>query len=1223
MKKTEQILGLDIGVSSIGLAIIKVINGIKSIEKLSVRIVPEDPNFHGKFYTGNTASKNLDRTLKRGIRRNNQRFKARRDELYAALKANNMFPSEANFDLEVKELYGLRASAAEKKISRQELGRVLVLLNQRRGFLSNRKSISAEENSSEYKERIALLEKELEGRTIGQQLFKELSEAENTFDILLRERIYQRSSYIEEFDRIWLTQKKYHKTLTGGPNEHNNKATLYNKLRNKIIYYQRPLKSQKGSVSNCLFEKHHKSVTKSSPYFEIFRIWQKINDLKVTMNNGDDIFPTQEQKEKLYHSLFYGENLNKKNELTVTAIKKLLGLKRNEGYLNFTEILGSNTYNKLKNALAKAGIKNPEKHLAFDPYKQNEAKGLLELWHITYSIPNEKDVKNTLVKRFGFTQKQSALIAEQVGYKSDYGNLSTRAIKKLLPSLQKGLGYSEACDAIGYDHSGYKTEIKLKKQLEPIPKNSLRNPVVEQILNQLVNMVNLAVAEYGAFDEIRIELARELRNSAKTRERITKSNSANKRRSDWIRNELKDNYGFKIVNGRDVKRYKLWEETNKQCLYCNKPINKTDLLSGSAEIEHILPRSRSFSNAMSNYILAHRKCNSTKGQRTAYDYLESLGTDRLSGYIEHVNKLYQDGKGTISKGKFDNLLCKGENIPTDFVDRMKKDSQYIAKVAVKMLKSICTNTYTTTGQITDLLRHEWKLKSVLQELSFDKYKAIGQTTTKKIKDAQGKEKTIEIITNWTKRDDHRHHAVDALICALTDQKIIFKLNNLNKLYQYHKNELSTAELEELEKNLGGKFSFKEFSEHQGNIYDCPIKNIREVTKKHLEELFISFKKDNSKVLTHNENVIKNGDPQSTWVPRGRLHEETVMGQIRRISEKPIKLNTKFPLEAIPNIVSPIVKKLITKRLVEYDNKVKLAFDTKQLKKNPIKYKGDALQEVKIWEDVSTKRVEIESFFADGQKSKSAKIKLIENASKLDKAIGNALSERLKMNNNDFKRAFSELDNHPVKLKNGKTIKSITVYAESKAIAVGRKRDNRGKAILNENSHPIPANFVKTGGNHHALIYIDRKGEYHNEVVTFWDAVAIGLLNIEQTGKPYPIINRKEHSEFGRLKFSMQINDLFVFDLKHARNPQEENEIDFLENKNRKQISQQLYRVQKMSKKKTGAFEVTYRHHLEATIDRSSSNLKGITWQEHGSKNHFARLTKVRLNHLGEIVKVGE
>jgi len=1218
----KRILGLDIGVSSVGLAIITDNNGRKEIQNMAVRVVPEDPNFHGKFYSGNTASKNEDRTIKRGIRRNNQRFKLRRDRLYNKLKEVDLFPGDVLFKLDALKLYELRAKAVEEKITLEEFGRVLILLNQRRGFLSNRKASTKEENTTEYKERIKELESELKGRTIGQQLYSELQASESIFDILIRERTYQRASYIEEFDRIWDKQHSFYPdVLTGTSNDEDIKDTLYDTIRNRIIYYQRSLKSQKGLVSECPFEKYHKATAKSSPYFELFRIWQKVNDLSWKTPEGVENTPTQEQKQKLYKSLFYGENLNKSYKLTVSKIKEILGYSLRERiYLNFTELDGSRTFSIIKNAIEESGIENVEQFLSFNPEQNDEKGGLFELWHITYSLPTEKEVVNTLQKRFNFTQEQSEIISKKVSYISDYGSLSTRAIKRLLPYMAKGIGYSDACDKVGYDHSGYKTKIKIGEKLKAIHKNSLRNPVVEQILNQVVNMVNLAIDEYGDFDEIRVELARELRNSAKTRNSITASNSKNKKKNEKTRKILKQEFGFNIVNGRDIKRYNLWEETGLKCLYCNKFIKEDDFISGQAEIEHILPKSRSFNNSMSNYIMAHRKCNANKDQQTAYDFMVSKGNDALHQYVSKVNALYNDGNGKITRAKFDNLLTKGEDIPSDFVERMKKDSQYIAKESVKMLKTVCKNVYTTTGQVTDLLREEWQLKHALQEVNIDKYRALKQTENKEIKDSQGNPKTIEIIKDWSKRDDHRHHAIDALICALTDQKIIFKLNNLNKIYQFAKNSLSVEELAKMEEINEHRYDLKEFVAQGAYEFKEPIKNLRCEVKKHLAEIFISIKKENSKVLTPNINKPKNGKEQMTWVPRARLHGETVMGSVKRIAKKKIKLDKKFDVNILENIISPNHKKILISYLSQYDNDPLKAFDSRLLKKEPLMCKNKPLKDVAVYEYVNTKRVEIEGYFTDSQRKDPAKKKLIENVLEIDREAGSKLQERLNEFNGNFKEAFRNLNKTPIILKNGKKLKSVTIYDESKTIEVSVKKDLFGKEVLDNKGLKIPSSYVNTGGNHHALIYRNEKGEYKDKVISFFDAVEIGLLNIEQTGKPYPIINRNNDVELGAFQFSMQINDLFVFDLKHSENPQEENEINFIENKNRALISEKLFRVQKLSKKSNGVFDIEFRHHLEATINRK---IKEITWVNFQSNKHLDRLTKVRVNHLGQMIKVGE
>lgn len=1190
----KKILGLDIGVSSVGLAVIYENEKKFEIQDMAVRIIPEDPNFHAKFYTGNKASKNADRTINRGIRRGIQRFKQRRDRLYDALKANNCFPENELFELNALTLYGLRHRAVTEQISLMEFGRVLIHLNQRRGFQSNRKSNSEEEDSTDYKKRIAELEADLGNLTIGQKLYQELAQSAHPLSIVLRERTYLRASYMEEFDRIWDFQKKYYpEILTGGPQQDDNKGTLYELLRNKIIFFQRPLKSQKGLVSKCTFEPLHRCANRSSPYFEAFRIWQRINDLAWKNSRGETLYPDISQKKLIYEKLFHDKDLNAKCQLTVTKIKEIIGYSKNEKiYLNFPELDGSKTYRLIKNALSKANITNYERFLFFNPQINDEKGGLLELWHILYSIPTEQDLIKTLQKRFGFSSDQATIVANEVHFNSDYGSMSTKAIKKLLPYMEGGMGYSEACDSVGYDHSGYKTKIELQNKLQAVKPNSLRNPVVEQVLNQVVNVVNLAMEKHGQFDEIRVELARELRNSAKTRKAIANQNQKNKKYNESVRERLSKEYNFKLINGRDVKRYSLWEETNQICLYCNAPLTKTDFLNGQAEIEHILPKSRSFSNNMNNFILAHRKCNSTKGQLTAFDFM-ARDTAKLNDYIELVNSLYNDGKGKLSKAKFENLMCRGDQIPSDFVERMLKDTQYISKESVKLLKSVCEKTYTTTGQITDFLREKWNLKEVLKEVNLPKYEALGQVETKEIKDNNGSTKTITRIINWSKRDDHRHHAIDALICALTNQKIIFKLNNLNKIYQLEKDLLSKEDIENFERVLSEDFTepvsfdLKAFAEATEHYFEEPMENMREVVKKQLDSIFISIKK-NSKVLTKKINHGKFSNPQITWVPRGYLHEETIMGRVRKISENKIKITPQF--NRVQDIVNLPIRTVILNHISQHGGDPKIAFSAKILKSNPILYKGNEVKEVRVFEESCTKRVKLNESLTAAQIEKIA-----------DSKIKELVKARLNQFDGKIKLAFADLEHNPLWLNKtqGICVKSITVFDESK---VEKLREG----------------FVKTGGNHHALIYKSDDGKYNDKVVSFWEAVEIGLLNIQNTGKPYPIIHQSDDPVLGNFQFSMQINDLFVFDFKHSLNPQAENELNFYDPANRALISQKLFRVQKMSKKSSGVFDVHFRHHLETSVLR---DIPEVSWINLTSNKSFQRLTKIRLDAIGRIIQV--
>lgn len=526
---------------------------------------------------------------------------------------------------------------------------------------------------------------------------------------------------------------------------------------------------------------------------------------------------------------------------------------------------------------------------------------------------------------------------------------------------------------------------------------------------------------------------------------------------------------------------------------------------------------------------------------------------------------------------------------------MKKDSQYISKESVKLLKSVCENVYTTTGQITDFLREKWELKELLQQLNIEKYRTVGQIEIKEKKDREGNIKNYETIKDWSKRDDHRHHAIDALICALTDQKIIFKLNNLNKLYQLEKDALSKDEINDLEKiisdelNPDKKFDIKSFADLSDTWFDEPIPQLRHKAKEHLENIFISIKKSN-KVLSKNINKPKNGESQETWVPRGRIHEETVMGKVKRVADKRVKINDK--LNSLEAIVSPQIKQILTQHLSEYNNDYKLAFSSKNLKINPVKFNGDEVKDFLVYEEVCTKRVKISDSVTSAQIEKT-----------VDKGIKIILENRIKESRGNIKEAFSNLQENPIWLnkEKGIQIKSFTVYDESKV-------------------EKVRNGYVKTGGNHHALIYKNEEGKFIDKVVSFWEAVEIGKQNINETGKPYPIINKRNSDEFGMFQFSMQINDLFVFDLKHSENPLEENEINFWEKKNRSLISKKLFRVQKMSKKSSGEFDVHFRHHLETTVER---NIPEITWINIRSNKLLHRIIKISINHLGEIIKIGE
>ena len=270
----------------------------------------------------------------------------------------------------------------------------------------------------------------------------------------------------------------------------------------------------------------------------------------------------------------------------------------------------------------------------------------------------------------GFESEYAKILAA-VSFAPDYGSLSSRAIKKILPYMKEGSTYSLACEYAGYRHSKRsltKEELENKEykdKLESLPKNSLRNPVVEKILNQMINVVNGVIDEYGKPDEIRIELARELKKSAKEREEMTAAISKSSREHEDIRKKLIDEFGMENPSRNDIVRYKLYEELSAngyKTLYTDTYIPREKLFSKEFDIEHIIPQSRRFDDSFANKTIEARHANIEKGNATAFDYVKGKdGEKGAEAYRSRIENLKEDG--CISWTKCKNLLMTESEIP--------------------------------------------------------------------------------------------------------------------------------------------------------------------------------------------------------------------------------------------------------------------------------------------------------------------------------------------------------------------------------------------------------------------------------------------------------------------------------------------------------------------------------------------------------------------------------
>ena len=1344
----KKILGLDLGVSSIGWALVNEAENKdekSSIIRLGVRVNPLTVDEKGNFETGKSITTNADRTLKRSMRRNLQRYKLRRAALIDSLKSYGWIKEdsilvESGKDTTFQTLR-LRAKAAEEEISLEELARVFLIINKKRGYKSSRKlnkdenpeegsaiddmetarilnqegitpgeysyrllcngkedknlpkfyksdlenefehiwefqkrfypdimtdtlkenlrgknekqtwaicekpfsiagikrttkgkelikenylwrsqalkeqlnleqlavvlqKVNAQlKNSDSYLGKISDRSKELyfRHRTVGQYQLEQLLENPHCS---LKNQVFYRQDYMEEFDRIWETQSRFHPEMTP------DKKKI---IRDIIIFYQRPLKSQKSLISYCEFEKGRKVCPKSSPVFQEFKIWQMLNNLKV-----DGEYLDLEYKQLLFRELSIRKELSKADTL------KLLFGKPKGHEMNFRKLEGNRTqatlfqaYSKIlslsghdeidfsksadeiidKTAAVFSALGISTDILAFDSSKSGkemENEPLYRLWHLMYSYTedNSKTGYNSLVSKlheeFGFTPEYGKILAS-VTFEDDYGSLSTKAICRILPFMKNGMEYSAACTEAGYRHSQRsltKDEIENKEykdRLDILPKNSLRNPVVEKILNQMINVINGVIDTYGKPDEIRIELARELKKNAAERQKAIDAINKSTKENKEIEEILKRDFGMAHVSRNSIIRYKLYMELKDngfKTLYSNTYIPREDLFSKRFDIEHIIPQSRLFDDSFANKTLESKDINITKGDMTAIDFIaDKYGQEGVERYKSTVDMLF--GKGAISKTKYHNLLRTQNDIPENFIQRDLRDTQYISRKALEILGDIVKSVVATSGEITARLREDWGLVDVMKELNWDKYDKSGMTEY--YNDSDGR--IISRIKDWTKRNDHRHHAMDALTVAFTKRSIIQYLNTLNAKDKEQQQEITSK----------GRL-----------LPPMPFDELRYETKKHLDDILVSIKAKN-KVVTRNTNKTKSKGGYKEKIqltPRGQLHNETVYGEILQYDCKDEKVGSNFDADKIATVACERFRNALYQRLAQYGGNPKKAFSgSNSLEKNPLF--TDILHSEEVPQKVKTVRL-IPVYTIRKQIDSTLKIEKV-----IDSHIRQILSNRLEEFGNDPKKAFSNLDENPIWLnkEKGIQIKRVTISGPANVYALHDKHDMSGIPILSSRGEPIPSDFVSLSNNHHIAIYMDSDGNLQEQPVPFMEAVARVSLGD-------PIIDKTYRVKDGwKFLFSMKQNEYFVFPNKETG--YDPNSIDLLNPVNYPVISKNLFRVQKLSSK-----YYVFRHHLETNVDEPK-DLRDITWKRIQNTNNLKGIAKVRIDHLGNIVQTGE
>lgn len=979
MLMSKHVLGLDLGVGSIGWCLIALDAQGDPAEILGMgsRVVPLNNATKAieAFNAGAAFTANQKRTARRTMRRGFARYQLRRYRLRRELEKVGMLPDATLIQLPLLELWELRerAATAGRCLTLPELGRVLCHINQKRGYRHVKSDAAAivgdegekkKDSNSAYLAGIRANDEKLqdEHKTVGQYFAEQLRRSQSEsptggISYRIKDQIFSRQRYIDEYDQIMAAQRVYYPDILTD--------AFIRMLRDEVIFMQRPLKSCKHLVSLCEFEKQEKVMRvqqddgkggrqlverrvkfgpkvapKSSPLFQLCRIYEAVNNIRLTRPDGSPRDITPEERAKIV------AHLQSSASLSFAALKKLLkekvliadqlttksGLKGDstrvalaaalQPYPQYHHLLNMELETRMMTVQLTdeetGEVTEREVAVVTDSYVRQP---LYRLWHMLYSIEERDAMRRALITQLGMTEEDlDGGLLDQL-YRLDfvkpgYGNKSAKFICKLLPQLQQGLGYSEACAAVGYRHSNSPTseEITERTLLEKIPllqRNELRQPLVEKILNQMINLVNALKAEYG-IDKVRVELARELKMSREERERMTIQNDKRKEANDEVAEKIQKS-GLYPTKSR-IRKYRLWVEAGRQCLYCGQSIEEEQCLrEGGMEVEHIIPKSVLYDDSYGNKTCACRRCNKEKGNRTALEYIRAKGWE--AEYMERINGLLNEKK--ISYSKHQRLRWLKEDIPSDFLERQLRLTQYISRQAMAILQQGIRRVSASEGGVTARLRSLWGYDDILHTLNLDRYDSMGETE-RVSREGETTEKLC--IKDWSKRKDHRHHAIDALVVASTRQGYIQRLNRVSSESE---REAMSGEIEVQKATKTDKLSLLERW-----LTQRPHLSVRTVSDK-VAEILISYR-PGKRVVTRGRNIYrkKTADgrevtcvQRGVLVPRGELMEASLYGKI--LSQGRERIVKRYPLHALKGeVVDPRLRELIAEYNQEITSKVK-------------------------------------------------------------------------------------------------------------------------------------------------------------------------------------------------------------------------------------------------------------------------------------------------------------
>lgn len=747
-------IGLDIGITSVGWAVV----ALDSKEKPCGIINMGSRIFDAAEHPKNGASLAAPRREARSTRRRLRRHRHRNQRIRALMIKERLLSEEeldALFDGKLSDVYELRVKALDERVDNKELARILLHISQRRGFKSNRKNPSSKEDGL-LLEAVNVNKKRMADngyRTVGEMLMKDASFAEHrrnkggeyittvTRDMVADEvrsifsaqRSLGNRSTTEEFENAYLEILLSQRSFDDGPG--GNSPYGGNQIERMI--------------GKCTFIPEEPRAAKATYSFEYFTLLEKINHIRLVTHGSSEKLTDEQRKAivELAHST---------KDVTFLKIRKELALAEDVRFnlVKYSKDMTAEeaekkeklnclkAYHEMRTAIDKVS----KGRFAMMPIEQRNAIGTV------MSIYKTSEKIQSNLNEAGLEQCDIDAV-ESLSF-SKFGHLSVKACNALIPYLEQGMNYNDACAAAGFNFKGHDTEGK-SMLLHPTEDDyeNITSPVVKRAVSQTIKVINAIIRKQGGSPTfINIELAREMAKDFKERDKIKKEQNENRAKNERAFERIKTEYGKSNPTGLDLVKLKLWEEQTGICAYSLKPISIERLFEPNyAEIDHIIPYSISFDDSYKNKVLVLAEENRNKGNRLPMQYLSGKRRDEFVVWARNNVRNYR---------KLQNLLKERitEEDKNRFIERNLQDTKTMARFLLNYLndnlafaESVCGRKKKVTavnGIVTSYMRKRWGITKI-------------------------------------REDGDLHHAVDALVIVCTTDAMIQQVSRYSEYRECH------------------------------------------------------------------------------------------------------------------------------------------------------------------------------------------------------------------------------------------------------------------------------------------------------------------------------------------------------------------------------------------------------------------------------------------------------